>query len=386
MRLNKNQLDRVKKRFNVDRIWSYSRLATNHNCIWDYWAHYIEHMKFDSSNAYTEFGTFSHDDIQAANAGEIDRTEMIKRWKDFIEQWSHDPKAHRFDSDKIKLGYINNLDHYYYNTDLLCQNGAKEIRNEVPVMTLIDNAKYVFVGYIDTEYSDEEGNIVLVDYKTSSKSSFSKAHLPEKSEQLLLYSLGVHQITGTPFEKIKARFDMMKYVTVHYKQENGKWNTSIQERRVWVSKMAKKLTTKLKKLDMAPEKIDEMVTIAGLNNNMDNIPEEVRSQFYTTNYYIELDVSEENIKKVADKVAHECKEIVDFEHMPKDDQISYMEVNHPYDESNYYDTHLCAYHCSDYFKQREGIKEDDAQDELDAMFVNDSSNSEADTILEDVFS
>ena len=81
MRLNKNQLDRVKKRFNVDRIWSYSRLATNHNCIWDYWAHYIEHMKFDSSNAYTEFGTFSHDDIQAANAGEIDRTEMIKRWQ-----------------------------------------------------------------------------------------------------------------------------------------------------------------------------------------------------------------------------------------------------------------------------------------------------------------
>ncbi len=88
---------------------------------------------------------------------------------------------------------------------------------------------YVFVGYIDTEYIDKEGNVVLVDYKSSSKSSFSKSKLPEKSMQLMLYSIGIHQQENIPYEKIKARFDMMKYVTVHYKQENGKWNTSVQE-------------------------------------------------------------------------------------------------------------------------------------------------------------
>ncbi|PWT33068.1 hypothetical protein DKZ28_11695 [Limosilactobacillus reuteri] len=385
MRLNKEQLAKIQKKYGVDKIWSFSRVNSFHQCPWDFWSHYIEHMKLDSSNVYTDFGTFSHNNIQAGNTDLIDREEMINRWDKFVDDWSHNPNVHHFDSEKIKLGYINNLSHYYRNTELLWQEGAQNIKNELPVITLINHAKYVFVGYIDTKYTDKNGNIVLVDYKTSSKSSFSKSKMPEKSEQLLLYALGVHQMTGVPLNKIKARFDMMKYVIVHYKQENGKWNTSVQERRMWVSKMSKKINTKLKKASVDPEKIDEMLTIASLNNNLDNLPEFIKEQFYITNYYIEIDISEESVNKVVEKISKECQEIVEFENLSKDDQISYMEINHPYDESNYFDRHLCAYHTSSLFKKQEGIEEKD-DSPLEDFFESNNSQEESEDLISTLFS
>lgn len=60
-RLSKEQLNELKKKYNVDRIWSFSRVNAAQSCFWDYWARYVKHLDIDGSSIYTEWGTNSHD-------------------------------------------------------------------------------------------------------------------------------------------------------------------------------------------------------------------------------------------------------------------------------------------------------------------------------------
>lgn len=361
MRLNHKQLDNLKKKYGVDRIWSFSRVNSFHNCPAEYQKHYLEHLELDSGNVYTEFGTFSHDTIQSLVRGEIKYDEMYPKWQAEVGNWEVDPTSYQFDNDKIKTGYIANLNHYFKHTQV---PAGSQFETEKPVLATIgDNNKYVFVGYVDTQYVDEDGNLVLIDYKTSSRSSFSTAKLPEKSLQLMLYAIGKHQHSHLPYSKIRCMFDMMKYVTVHYQQENGKWNTSVQERSKWVAKMEKKLATKLKKQGYNQDKADESIQVAIMANNLDNLPEEVQDQFKLENYVIELEITEENCQRVAKTIERKCDEIMEFEALSKEDQDTWIEVNHPYNPNDYYDKKLCSWHTSTLFKEQEQTLDDILQPE-----------------------
>ena len=361
MRLNHKQLENLQKKYGVDRTWSFSRVNSFHNCPKEYQKHYLEHLKLDSGNVYTEFGTFSHNTIQSLVRGEIKYDEMYPKWQDEVGNWEVDPNAYQFDNDKIKTGYIANLNHYFKHTQV---PAGSQFETEKPVLATIgDNNKYVFVGYVDTQYVDEDGNLILIDYKTSSRSSFSKAKLPEKSLQLMLYAIGKHQHSHLPYSKIRCMFDMMKYVTVHYQQENGKWNTSVQERSQWVAKMEKKLATKLKKQGYDQGKADEAIQIAIMANSLDNLPKEVQDQFLLENYVIELDITEEACQKVAKTIEQKCDEIMEFEALSKEDQDTWIEVNHPYNPNDYYDKKLCSWHTSTLFKEQEQTLDDILQPE-----------------------
>lgn len=380
--------------YGVDRIWSFSRVNVAHNCLQEYIHTYLRHDIPHTDNVYTVFGSEVHDITESLTTKEFDLNTASDAWKQFVKKWEEDPEALHFDTEKIKQGYLGNLTHYFANTEL--PEGAK-IHTELPVMTKVGGTnskpKYVFVGYIDTEYIDNDGNVVLVDYKSSSKSSFSKVKLPEKSMQLMLYATGIHQHDKVPFEKIKARFDMMKYVTVHYKQENGKWNTSIQERSIWVSKMQKKLETKLKKAGIDKEESRKLIQIASLANNMDNLPDSVKEQFYITNYYIELELTEEKCQKLLEDIEKRCDELMELESLSEEDQDSFAEVNHRYNPDDYYETHLCSYHTSELFKKKESllknvlkpefsVEENNQDNEMHSLFNDDKE----DTTLEELFS
>lgn len=360
MRLNRKQLNTLKKRYDVDRIWSFSRVNTIHNCLWEYWAKYIKHMKLDTGNVYTYWGTYSHDLIQSFITNKVTYHDMALRWDEYVHDWENDPNAFQFDSDKIKVGYISNLSHYFKHTDI---PSGDHFEVEKPVLAKLGKRengqpKYVFVGYVDTQYVDGEGNTVLIDYKTSSRSSFSKSKLPEKAKQLTLYAIAKHQTNGIPYNKIRCRFDMMKYVTVHYQQESGKWKESIQERTKWVSKMAKKLATKLRKCGIEDEQATELIQVASLSNSMEKLPDDVQKQFYITNYIIELPIDEEHCKKVAEEMEKSCDQIVHFESLSPEEQESYMESNDPYNPDDYYEKKLCAYHTSSIFKEKERTLDD----------------------------
>ncbi len=395
LRLNKEQRKALEKKYGVDRIWSFSRLQTFHNCIQEYVHLYLRHDVPRTDNVYTIFGSEVHDITEGLTKKEFDLTSAKSLWDNFVKRWENDPDGLRFDTEKIKQGYIGNLSHYFTHTNI--PEGSK-FHTELPVMTKVGGTKekphYVFVGYIDTEYIDKEGNVVLVDYKSSSKSSFSKSKLPEKSMQLMLYSIGIHQQENVPYEKIKARFDMMKYVTVHYKQENGKWNTSVQERSIWVLKMQKKLETKLKKLGIDKEKARKLIQIASLANNMDNLPKEVQDQFYITNYYIELDINEKDCNALLRKIEKQCDEITELEQLSPDAQDSFADVNHHYNPDDYYDKKLCAYHTSAKFLEQEKTLIGEPQSEFKIenkdngvldLFKSDNKERTDETLMKELF-
>lgn len=372
VRLSYNQLEAIKRKYGVDRIWSFSRINLWDSCEWAYYYNYTKHMRLDTGNIYSFMGGKAHDLIEKFYDQGLSLENMKEKWNSIINAWEDDPQAFEFDTDKIRNGYIKNLNHYFSHTDRIMANN---VRNEKPVMIRLGNDGEVFVGYIDSEYIDGDGNLVMVDYKTSSKSSFSKAKLPEKSMQLILYAIGEHQRTGLPYDKIKARFDMMKYCTVHYLQENGKWRESVQERSKWVEKMGKKLTTKLKKIGVELDEIDVMVQLAGMKNSMAGIPEEVSSQFYITNYYIDLKIDDEAVKDVEEKVLSRCQTIREFESLDEDDQITYMQINSPYNPDDYFEKKLCSYHTSDLFKEQEGL-----------LINSTDLTSKVDSVISDMFS
>lgn len=383
MRLTKDQLNRLEKKYNVDRIWSFSRLGTWHNCPAEYYHKYFLHEPLSSSNAYTYWGTIAHDLVESVADGELEPSLASKKWEEAVDEWRKDPDALQFDTTKIKRGYLNNLKLYFNDIEGPKEIGSlQQIKNEKPVMVKLGKRenglpKYVFVGYIDTFAKDSDG-AVLIDYKTSSKSGFTGTKLEEKSLQLMLYAIGIHQTMGIPYDKIECRFDMMKYCEVHFKQENGKWKTSVQERCNWVSKMSKKFTTKLKKLGYDSDRIEEMVSLAAMSNDISNLPQEVQDQFKICTYYIELDVNEESCQQVAKLVTERCDKIVEFEGLPKYEQEGWLSIHSRYDEKNYYDTHLCSWHTSKEFKRQEGLLKEELEPEFELAGLFGDDNDDLD--------
>ncbi|MFT9003194.1 MAG: PD-(D/E)XK nuclease family protein [Liquorilactobacillus hordei] len=377
MRLKHEDLDALKEKFKVDRIWSFSRISTFLECPWAYNMLYIEKRRVNTDNVYTIFGSECHEIIQEYLAKKIDRAEMSKLWNSFVKKWEDDPTSFQFDTKKIESGYLDNLTHYFKHTEGL----NYPVRNEKPVIAKLhdkDGKLFVFVGYVDSEYTDEDGNLHLIDFKTSSKTTFTPKNLPKKSMQLLLYAIAEHQRTGISYDKIKCKFDMQKYCSVHYQLESGKWKTSAQERSQWVAKMANKLKTKLPKADVDPITAEEMIKTASHSNTMDNLPESIQKQFFVTNYYIEVKISEETCDKLERKITGYCNDIHDLEN--KDDIQTYLEINYPYDPDNFYCKKLCAYHSSREFKEENGMIEPEITESLE---VNDIFGGEEDKNVDD---
>lgn len=286
----------VKEKFNVDRVWSYSRLSNFVDTPWVYRMTYLDPRRIRCSNVYTVFGTKFHDLIQDFQEGKTTRDEMAKGFEDRILEWRMDSNSLKFMSEKVENGYINNLRHYFENTDKI----PYEVTNEKPVCIHLkrpNGGNVVFVGYIDSIYTD--GDITyIMDYKTSSKGDYTGKKLKAHSKQLQLYAIGIHQQFGIPYDKINLRFDMMKYIKISFLQKNGKWKDSLQERSQWVASQEKKIRKLLSDEGVDLFKIDELVGHANIENTLESLPDYVQDHFKITNAYIDTEISDDIAKEI----------------------------------------------------------------------------------------
>ena len=296
IRLTYDQMNGLKRQFGVDRIWSYSRLSTYVEQPFVYRMTYLDPAKVRTSNIYSYFGTICHDIIQDAVEGKTKREDMIGIFEEKVLELQLDPNSMKFMSENVEGGYLDNLKEYFTNTSLI----DYEVENEKPVCVQFkrpDGGNIIFVGYMDTLYSDGE-KWYIMDYKTSSKGDYTGKRLKAHSRQLQLYAIGLHQIKGIPYEDIVLRFDMMKYYKVSYLQKNGKWKDSIQERATWVSTQEKKIRTILLENDINPFDIDQMVGQANVDNNLESLPEYVQEKFRISNCYIDTEINSEIEKDI----------------------------------------------------------------------------------------
>lgn len=346
-RLSYEQLNLIKDKMGVKDLWSFSKVSTFDTCSWLFKLKYIDKIRVKGDNCWTWWGTQSHDLVQGLYEGKHTYDEMIQKFEEKLLEYNliDDPKL-KFPDEGQFTSYIENLRHYFQNVRQLPYN----VVNEKPVLAVFQGLeKYVFQGYLDSEFIDDEGNLVILDYKTSSMSGFTGAKLLEKSRQLMIYALGVTQhgrlvdgeMKKIPIEMIKIRYDMQKYCSISFTLKNGNLNETKAERRAWVAKIANQLrkdlegvakelekldkeATKLaKKMSMkktTPEEaegysvaigdiefqatalsehlydiiqINEMIEEAINNNNLDNMPPFVQEKYTVSDCYIDVELTQE---------------------------------------------------------------------------------------------
>lgn len=315
-RLKYEQLEALKEKYNVDRIWSYSRLSTYLERPFEYRLTYLEKAP-RGSNIYSYFGTICHDIIQDFYDDKYPYEDMVKIYERACVKWKKEGE-YKFMSENVERSYIKNLHDYFKNTEVL----PYELENETPILIKMHDKKrdknVVFIGYADSIYTDENDITYILDYKTSSKSGFTGAKLKsEKSLQLRLYAEGLHQMRGIPYEKIRCRFDMQKYYEVWYHSVTAKGVEKItkskQERFKWVSGMTNKLSKDLANLGYDPFEVDEMVEVSVEQNNLLNLPQEVQDKYELHNCYIDVEVSEEDSNEMMDMIVEVVNEIQEKE-------------------------------------------------------------------------
>ena len=232
MRKTFEELNDLCKKFGTDRLWSWSRVNCTHNSLYEYFLKYIAREKEDRSDSiYTVTGGISHDIIERMYSGEITKEQMLEEFEDgWVTAFDiSELKFNRSDSEKnndIADKYYKNLVHFFKNHTVLTQKVALE-----QFVTIKIGDEY-YQGYIDCLTTDENGNYVIIDWKTSSLYVGEKAK--NECGQLVMYAMALNQ-KGIPYEKIRICWDFLKYVNVFIEQPekyNIKWTTVKGEEKI----------------------------------------------------------------------------------------------------------------------------------------------------------
>lgn len=363
-RLTYEELENIKKKYNTNRLWSWSRMNTYMTSKFEYLLKYILKSKEDRCDScYVTLGTLCHDTLDRFYEGEIEYEDMIDDYNDGFTTaiTIADLKFNRSDEEKNKsIGekYNENLVHFFKNHTIY----KYKLLVEKPIVVNIDGN--VFVGYIDALYKDDDGYYHIIDFKSSS--IYTGKTLEENSGQLTIYAIGLHQM-GIPYDKIKAQFNFLKYCTIKYEQKNG----AIKYRNVERCKIGESLQsnakTWLKHFGYEP---DEYLKMLLDTNGIDCLPEEVKEKYEITDCHVDVDLSDKAIKKWFDIVTDT---LIDIEMREKDyEETKSLQCFWDDEESvqaqSYYFANLCAYSATKHLPYKAYLEKFEAAQKSNDMF------------------
>lgn len=291
MRLSTSEFDKIKNKYGIETLWSWSRLDKARMSKNEYYLTYIKHIPGDRNDCvYAPMGNLCHDTLEKLYSNEIQYEDMIEYFKD---NWValidiSDLRFDRNDSEKNrKIGskYKENLEHFFVNHDKI----AYPVAVERFLLTNFDGI--YFQGYADAIYKDDNGVYYIIDFKTSTKYSVSEQ--VKKSGQLVCYAIGLNQMMNIPFDKIKVAWNFLKYVNVKYEQANGAIASKDIERRDIGIKLTTPVKMWLKKFGYDPDDyIDNMIE----SNSISVLPQEVQEKFSIHDCYVYVDLDKELIR------------------------------------------------------------------------------------------
>lgn len=288
MRATQEQLERIKKKYNTDRLWSFSRMNLFKTSPYSYYLKYIAQKEEDNDNSiYGVMGGCVHDILEKYYNDEIKYEDMIDEFKD---AWMTnvdvlDLKFDRTDEEKNKKianKYYRNIEHFFKNHKIL----EDKPKLEKLIITKIED--YVFQGYIDCINKNKDGIYNIIDWKTSSIYLGAKAE--KESFQLGIYAIGLNQM-GVPFEKINIKWNFIKYCTVLYEQANGKVKSRNIERCELGSKLKSNVAIWLKKLGYKDD-VDYYCNLLCDSNDLSCLPKEVQEKYTVTDCYVDIPITE----------------------------------------------------------------------------------------------
>lgn len=305
MRLSKEELENVKKKYGVDTLYSFSRFDKFRQSRYEYFLTYIKHEDPQGEiSPYGILGGECHDLIESFYNGEIEYEDLADAF-DTSFATNIDMLDYKFNrSDEamnksVKKKYYENLLEFFKNYKPLPYKMANE---KFVTIKVADNI--VFQGYIDNVYKDKNGIYWITDYKTSS--AYKGKAIEEHSHQLVLYAAGLNQM-GVPADKIRIQWNFLKYVNIDTLQKNRKFAHTVSERREIGQKCKAKAKIWLKTYGFSDDEIDEFANEMLVSNSIDCLPNEVKEKFTIEDCYVEV----ENWQDIWEELKEEIIETID---------------------------------------------------------------------------
>lgn len=364
-RLTHEELENIKKKHNVQRLWSWSRMNTYMTSKFEYLLKYILKSQEDRCDScYTTLGTICHDTLEKFYEGKINYKDMIDDYNDGFTTaiTIADLKFCRSDAEKNKsIGekYNENLVHFFQNHTVY----RHKILIEKPIVVNINGN--VFVGYIDALYKDDDGNYYILDFKSSS--IYTGKTLEENSGQLTIYGIGLNQM-GIPLDKIKPCFNFLKYCTIKYEQKNG----AVKYRNVERCKIGESLQSNakswLKEYGYAPDEyLKEMLD----TNGIDCLPNEVKEKYEITDCHVAVDFNEEVVNKWTNLITETLQ---DIELREKDYEETksvqcFWDDEEDVKRESYYFANLCSYSATKHLPYKAYLEKFEAAQNGEGLFA-----------------
>lgn len=349
MRLNYEELNKIKLKYGVDQLWSFSKYNCYRTSMYEYLLKYIlkRPENTEKISAYAPMGSICHSLHESFYQNELKYEELANEFDDAF-MTNIDIMGLSFDrsdsvkNENIKTKYYNNLIHYFKNFTPMKE---KPILEQFLTIKITDDI--VFQGYADCIVKDSDGNVIVKDFKTSTLYTGEKRD--KEAAQLVLYAEALRQ-KGVPKEKIKASWIFLKYVQIDCKQVNGKIKQRIVERceigsslqasaKVWLNKLGYK--------DDLLFYLDALVQ----SNDISCLPQEVQIKFKIS----DCEVYIENIWDLYDKLKEEIiqtvtdinKKVEQYNALKDSDLEAAEKLFWDDDESlkkqSYYYNNLCGY-------------------------------------------
>lgn len=339
-RKTKEELKEITKKYNVNRLWSWSKFNTYHNSPYEYYLKYIIKKPEDRQDCiYTTTGGMAHDIMESLYTGKIEYENMDSDFEDaWITANIAELKFDRNDSGKNKKisdKYYKNLKHFFNHHIMI----PHKMQIEQFITALV--GENVFQGYIDACYKDKDGNYNILDWKTSSIYKGEKAL--NECGQLVVYAIGLHQM-GVPFEKIKICWDFLKYVKVDCKQANGKWTTREIERCEIGSKLQSSAKMWLKKCGYE-DKLIEYLDMLAQTNDINCLPQDVQANFVFHDCIVYVDLTQDLIDRWTADIINTIDKIENMEnkYYESHDEMIFYDSPEQVAKQSYYFSTLCAY-------------------------------------------
>ena len=238
----------------------------------------------------------------------------------------------------IKEKYYKDLTHFFSHHDVI----QRKILLEQFITIKVKNE--YFQGYIDAMMKDDDGNYIILDWKTSSIYKGKKAL--KECGQLVLYALGLHQ-KGIPWDKIKICWNFLKYQNVTIYQKNG--NTKV--RQIERCKVGESLATNAKmwlKHFGYEDDMLEYLDILMMTNDVSGLPKEVQEKYHFEDCYVYVDLTKDLVESLIDDIVKTTKEIREKTKMKKylsveDGKDNFWDDVENIKNDNYYFSTLCGY-------------------------------------------
>ena len=384
MRKTKEELERIKKQYGVDELWSFSKINKFITSPYEYYLKYIQHIKEDRNDGiYATSGGTVHNIIEKFYKKEIPYEQMISEYEDALFIFDQaELKYNKTDEEKnakIANKYEDCIKHFFQNHIPFEQKAMLEQF----ALTTVGNR--VFQGYIDFIFQDKDGSLTILDWKTSTMYTGNK--ILKEGKQLLLYAQALIQ-RGVPIEKIKVCWNFVKYINVSFTQQNGKLKERQLERNAIGSSLAATLKTKMKALKYDTDQIDNYIELAVTTNSLELLPKEIKSQFVFSDCLVYIPLSQEildnlnleiiNTLESIDKVTKEWYNKKAQGVDERDLELLWYDTEEQLKSNEYYFMNLCGY--SKYIHKPWGeyiARKELEQKEKDNIFFNVSKSEES---------